>query len=80
MSLRKKEKEIRRLISAFEKEAEKFHDISFSIYFLTQKGEVKDKRFDSPNHAINLWQFYGKVDKEKGIDEFVKNLKDSNFQ
>lgn len=84
MSLRKKEKEIQRLIKVFENEASKFHNIKFSIYVIPSGGIVEDIKFESPNHTIILWQYYGKFEKEKGTDGFVNNffdnLKDSDLQ
>ncbi|GAB6141914.1 TIR domain-containing protein [Methylosoma difficile] len=80
MSLRKKGKEIKRLISAFEIEAAKFHDIKFSTYFITSNSVNEDKNFESPNHAISLWQYYGKMPRENAFDIYFNNLKNSDLQ
>ncbi|MCQ2038215.1 MULTISPECIES: TIR domain-containing protein [Stutzerimonas stutzeri subgroup] len=80
MSLRKKKPEIKRLISAFEREADKFHEISFSVFYVTDKGLVDSRRFLSPNHTIMLWQYYGKIEPETGAERFLQNLKDSDLQ
>lgn len=80
MSLRKKKKELLRLISAFEKEADKFHDIKFSVYFIASDGPIDNRKFESPNHTIMLWQYYGKLDSKGGTDKFVNNLKHSDLQ
>ena len=40
-----------------------------------------DKRkFETPNHTIMLWQFYGKLESENDVEGFVDNLKDSNLK
>lgn len=81
MSLRKKGKEIRRLISVFENESAKFHDIKFSTYFITSNGVVEDIKFGSPNHAIALWQYYGKVRRnEDSVERFINHLESSYRQ
>ena len=84
MSLRKKEKEIQRLIEAFEKEAAKFHNIKFTTYAIPSAGMIENIKFESPNHTIMLWQYYGKFSRKDGtegfVDDLVFNLKDSDLQ
>lgn len=80
MSLRKKSKEIQRLISAFEKEADKFNDLKFSLFFVTSDGPIENRKFESPNHTIMLWQYYGKLAPEGGAEGFVNNIKDSDLK
>ena len=76
MSLRKKEKEIQRLIKAFEDEAAKFHNIKFSTFFINLKGPIDYRKFESPNHAIMLWQYYGKIERgTDGTEAFIDDLK-----
>lgn len=79
MSLRKKNNEIKRLIDAFNTEAKKFHDITFSTYTITQS-TTSNVKFKSPNHAINLWQYYGKINEEHTQEDFIENLKESDHQ
>lgn len=79
MSLRKKSTEIKRLIDAFESESKKFHDITFSIYTITQTS-LSNMRFKSPNHAINLWQYYGKINEDHTSEDFIENFKESDPQ
>ncbi|MCK9477710.1 MAG: TIR domain-containing protein [Candidatus Muirbacterium halophilum] len=79
MSLRKKTTEIKRLVEAFDFEAKKFHDITFSTYTITQF-TTSNLKFKSPNHAINLWQYYGKINEEHTSKELIKNLKTSDSQ
>lgn len=79
MSLRKKSTEIKRLVDAFDAEAKKFHDITFSTYTITQSS-TSDMKFKSPNHVINLWQYYGKINEEHTPEDFIENLKESNPQ
>jgi hypothetical protein len=80
MSLRRKTGEIRRLIDSFSREADKFHDITFSLFYVANDGPVEDKEFKSPNHTIMLWQYYGKIDPQSGINSFAENLKDSDLK
>lgn len=80
MSLRKKKTEITRLVSAFAREADKFHDISFSVFYVTNKGFIEDRKFLSPNHTIMLWQYYGEIEPEGGVERLAKNIKNSDLQ
>ena len=80
MSILKKRKEIRRLIDLFATEANKFHDISLSTYGVTQNGVEEDRKFHPSNHAIRLWQYYGKISKQSDIDDLLKNLKNSDMK
>lgn len=79
MSLRKKTTEIKRLINAFEIEAQKFHDLTFSTYTITQS-TYDNTKFKSPNHVIMLWQYYGKINAKHTAEDFLDNLKDSDHQ
>lgn len=79
MSLRKKSTEIKRLIDAFEAESKKFHDITFSTYTITQYS-TSNIKFKSPNHAINIWQYYGKINEEHSAKDVIENLKESDLQ
>lgn len=80
MSVRKKKSEIERLITAFEREADQFHEISFSMFYIADEGAIDPREFESPNHAIMLWQYYGKIDRQTGADRLIRNLKNSNLK
>lgn len=80
MSLRKKKKEIKRLISSFEREADKFHGLTFRLFYVSDKEPVEDVRFKSPNHAIMLWQYYGKIKRDGGPERLFKDLHDSDLK
>jgi len=80
MSLRKNKREIKRLIKAFEAEAAKFHDITFSTYVIRSDGPVDNRKFRTPHHAIMLWQHYGKVASDQDTERLVRNLKESDMQ
>jgi hypothetical protein len=79
MSLRKQNSEIQRLIKSFAEEAGKFHEISFSIYAITQSTN-SNQLFSQPNHTIMLWQYYGQVDTDGDLDQLHKNLQESDMQ
>lgn len=80
ISLRDKQPEIRRLISAFEAEADKFHDIQLSTFFVTQEAISSGQKFSHPNHAVMLWQYYGRIDPDQDGQHLLKNIRESNFQ
>lgn len=80
MSLRKQLPEIRRLISAFSKEAEEFHDISFRTYSISKTEEPPSDKFSSPNHAVMLWQYYGEVNGTDGAETLLADLKSSDMK
>jgi hypothetical protein len=80
MSVRKKQKEISRLIEAFEVEAEKFHDLIFSIYYLTQEDPDKDAKFHDKNHAIMLWQYHGLLGENLMAGNLAKDVVTSDLQ
>lgn len=80
MSLRKKLTEIQRLKDAFEKEAQKFHNLRFSQFFVTQVGPIENGKFVKPNHCIMLWQYYGKANILNNTQSFVNDLQESDFK
>jgi hypothetical protein len=80
MSIRKKSSEIERLITAFGREADKFHDIAFSVFYVTDKGPIDNRKFISPNHTIMLWQYYGKIAREGGAERLLQDINNSDFQ
>lgn len=80
MSLLSKKREINRLIKSFEKEADNFHDIDFHIITINQSNHLKDEKFRSPNHAITLWQYMGKLGSKVERDNFDENLKHSDLK
>lgn len=80
MSLRKNKREIERLIAVFKSEAAKFHDITFSTYSIRNDIPPENRRFRTPNHAIMLWQYYGKLKSEDDAKRLAENLKESDLQ
>lgn len=80
MSLSNKKKEISRLISAFETEADKFHDIKFSIYYVTQEGPNTSWVFHKSNHNIMLWQYQGMLGVDKTPEDLQRDLETSDLQ
>lgn len=80
MSLKNKRTEIKRLISSFERESDKFHDLTFSMLYVKDEGAIDNRTFKSPNHTIMLWQYYGKIEPQGGAEKFIENIKDSDLQ
>lgn len=80
VSIKKKQKEISRLIKAFEIEASKFHDITFNIYHLTQKRPDKNIKFHNKNHAIVLWQYQGLLGGNFSPEDLATDIVTSDMQ
>ena len=80
MSIRKKHKEISRLIEMFEQEASMFHELTFSIYYVTKENSDLTNSFHEKNHAVMLWQYQGLLGDEKTADIFIKNLETSDLK
>ncbi len=78
MSIKKQSSEIKRLIKAFETEANKFHDITFSTFTISQTS-YDNSIFKSPNHAILLWQYYGKINEKHTAKDFMSNFVGNTF-
>jgi hypothetical protein len=77
----RKTEELKRLQSAFESEAAKFHDASLSIFYFTQEHFPTGRKFQSPNHMVMLWQYYGQLsDDDAQIRRFVENLQASDIK
>ena len=80
MSLRKQHNEIQRLIKAFASEADRFHDISLSTFFVTLSSSSTDRSFRFPNHSIMLWQYYGAMQSDQDIEGLMTNLRESDLK
>lgn len=80
MLLKKNQSEIKRLITAFEKEANSFPDITFKTFLISDGVPTPNDKFAEFNHGIMLWQYYGELGKEGSIDSFLKNLQESDSQ
>lgn len=80
MSLSLKTNEINRLINTFEIEADKFHDIKFHVQLLEQDHLNENRKYHKQNHVIMLWQFIGHLKGDSSINNFVKNVNNSNLK
>lgn len=80
VSITQKILEIKRLIKAFENQANKFHKIEFHTYEYHQGQVIENRKFKQPNHLIMLWQFIGKLSGNDEINKFVNNVNDSNLK
>jgi len=67
--------ELDRVISDFEREASEYHDLRFRKFLLFEGSPHANEVFESPHHAINLWDFFGVVSDEN-IDQLVDGLGD----
>lgn len=80
-SINKRKIEIKRLATAFEKQANKFHKIQFHTYLYHKNQEnIESRKFKHPNHCIMLWQYIGKLSRENEINKFINNVNDSNLK
>ena len=72
--------ELRRLISAFEIEAAKFHPLTLTTFFVTQEDVSLNRPLAKPNHAIMLWQYYGALNNEQDPERLMSNIMESEFK
>lgn len=80
MPISKKSGEIQRLAKAFEREAEKFHELALGTYFVTQMGASLDRSFHRSNHTIMLWQYYGSIGGEETIKHLSADIQQSDLK
>ena len=64
-------REWRRLRHDFELQANQYHELTLSIYFVTQENLGQDESFSHPSHAVMLWQYFGNVKSGTSADEFL---------
>lgn len=79
MSIRKKRKEIERLVAAFELESGKFHDLKFNRFSYSPEN-FTDEEFEKYNHGIMLWQYYGDISMKAEIPQLIQDLQTSDLQ
>ena len=70
--------EWKRLRADFEVESRKYHNAKMSIFYISKDEPPKRGKFPQPNHAINLWQYYGSTQSEKTM-EGLRSLKLTKF-
>jgi hypothetical protein len=75
MAIRKKKKELRRLQEDFEKEASKYHNLSLSIFFISDSEVFDSLKFRQPNHVTMLWQYYGQVKTDNSLQQLYDDIK-----
>lgn len=81
MSLNNRTQEIKRLIKAFEEEANQYHDIEFHTYLVRQEGSSGiERNFRKPNHVIMLWQYIGQLGTDDEVEKFSNNVEHSNLK
>ncbi len=80
MSLSSKADELRRLINSFESEAAKFHPLTLTTLFMTQKKQNFDRPFANPNHAIMLWQYYGALEAAQDFESLTADITKSDLK
>ena len=74
------EKELHRLISAFDAEAVHFHDLRMSTFSIEQGRLGLSRAIADQHHGIMLWQYYGVLKGEEGVEQFVADMEASDFK
>lgn len=72
--------ELRRLISLFAAEADKFLPLTLSTFYVTQQGASSTRSFAKTNHAVMLWQYYGAVGSDGDAERLAANVLGSELQ
>lgn len=78
MAIRKKRKELKRLLDGYEREADKYHEINFSVVYISGDWVSDESKLLEKNHSIPLWQYYGKVGTETDVNKLLSNIKNRN--
>lgn len=69
------EREWQRLRADFEAQASHYHELTLSVYYVIGSRPTSDAEFTEPNHAINLWQYFGRMTTEDSLQRIdVSNL------
>ena len=71
--------ELKRLQLIFEKEADKFKKLTFSVIYIG-KGWTSQpsKSHCFEKHVVPLWQYYGRVDSKEEYDEQMEIVRNSS--
>ncbi len=64
-------REWRRLRRDFELQANQYHELTLSIYFMTPDNFVEDEPFGHSNHRIMLWQYFGNAEPDTPANKFM---------
>ncbi|MBX9791316.1 MAG: CHAT domain-containing protein [Pirellulales bacterium] len=64
------EQEWQRLRADFEAQASRYLDLKLSVYYVIRDQPTADTKFSEPNHAINLWQYFGHATPSDPLVEF----------
>lgn len=80
MPLNNKTEELRRLVGSFESESAKFHPLTLTTVFVTQQGANSDHLFSSPNHALMLWQYYGRIQTDQDPERLAVDISKSDLK
>jgi hypothetical protein len=78
MSVTSKQRELKRLIKAFEREADKFHDLQLHVFHVTPNGTTDERVFAPQNHVIMLWQYYEALEGDEDAEQFIADVQSSD--
>lgn len=70
--------EWRRLHRDFESQANQYHELTLSVYYIIQDHPVEDEKFERPNHVVMLWQYFGNLESDSPADETI-NIQPTDF-
>jgi len=79
MTPQNKAKEVQRLITAFEHQADKFHDLTLSIEYLEKGQSSYSHPIKKKHHGIFLWQFVGVLKSAEENEHFAKSVVESDL-
>lgn len=80
MTPQSRNKEIKRLITAFEYEASKFHNLTFSVEYLARGQESCSRPIQKKHHGILLWQFVGLIRDSSDSEKFADSIVTSDLK
>jgi len=63
--------EWKRIRADFELQASQYHDLKLSVYYVTREGASTNSTFAKPNHAISLWQSFGRVTSGESVENVL---------
>ncbi|MGB8509564.1 MAG: TIR domain-containing protein [Pyrinomonadaceae bacterium] len=61
--------EWQRLHHDFEVQANQYHELTLSVYFLIKDHPYENETFERPNHVVMLWQYFGNLESDSSADE-----------
>ena len=80
MTPQNRDKELKRLITAFEHQADKFHDLTLSIAYFEKHQTSYAHPIKTKHHGIFLWQFVGALNGVSDNDELAHRVENNSLK